>query len=100
MRPDPDLMLILFFAGSMAIGVPLVRAIARRISGSATPPAPQLPSDLAQRLERLEQIAEATQLEVERMAEGQRFTTKLLTERAQERAAQERIPDRAPERMQ
>jgi hypothetical protein len=33
------------------------------------------------RLERIEQIVEASALEIERMAESQRFTTKLLVER-------------------
>lgn len=38
---------------------------------------------IAMRLERLEQSAETTALEVERISEGQRFTTKLLAERGQ-----------------
>ena len=39
-------------------------------------------AEIAQRLQRLEQGVDATAIEVERIAEGQRFTTKLLTERA------------------
>ena len=39
-------------------------------------------SDLNKRLERLEQTVDATALEVERISEGQRFTTKLLAEKA------------------
>jgi hypothetical protein len=35
------------------------------------------------RLARLEQAVESIAIEVERISEGQRFTTKLLTERAQ-----------------
>ena len=34
------------------------------------------------RLDRLEQLAESTALDVERLAEGQRFTARLLAERA------------------
>lgn len=37
--------------------------------------------DIAQRLARLEQASDSTALEVERIAEGQRFATKLLAER-------------------
>ena len=36
-----------------------------------------------ERMTRLEQAVESIALEVERISEGQRFTTKLLTERAQ-----------------
>lgn len=37
--------------------------------------------ELAQRLARVEHIVEATALEIERISEGQRFTTKLLSDR-------------------
>jgi len=37
--------------------------------------------EMAQRLERIEQGVEGTALEIERLAEGQRFTAKLLAER-------------------
>jgi hypothetical protein len=33
------------------------------------------------RLNRVEQIVEATAIEIERISEGQRFTTKLLSEK-------------------
>lgn len=35
------------------------------------------------RLTRVEQIVEATAIEIERISEGQRFTTKLLSERSE-----------------
>ena len=44
-------------------------------------------SEIAHRLARLEQAVDATALEVERISEGQRFTTKLLSERGRESAA-------------
>ncbi|MDB4881398.1 MAG: hypothetical protein JWL95_164 [Gemmatimonadetes bacterium] len=47
------------------------------------------------RLARLEQAVEAIAIEVERISEGQRFTTKLLSERAQ--AGQARLIDSPPE---
>jgi len=41
---------------------------------------------IEQRLERIEQAVEAVAVEMERVAEGQRFTAKLLAERAASRA--------------
>jgi hypothetical protein len=66
------------------IGAPIARAIARRIErgpGGGTG-MQSLPNDVGQRLERMEQAIDAIAVEVERIAEGQRFTTKLLAERA------------------
>lgn len=82
MGPDADLVVILSFTTAMVIGFPIARAIARRISAKTEQISQQLPSDLAAKLQRIEQITEATQIEVERLAEGQRFTTKLLSERS------------------
>ncbi|MFN2603706.1 MAG: hypothetical protein ABR582_13255 [Gemmatimonadaceae bacterium] len=45
-----------------------------------TEPQPQLARDSNDRLERLEQGVEAIAIEVERISEGQRFVTKLLSE--------------------
>lgn len=39
-------------------------------------------NDISQRLARLEQAMDATAVEIERISEGQRFTTKLLFERS------------------
>jgi hypothetical protein len=67
-----------------AIGVPIARAIARRIEGGirggGMPAA--LPNDVGERLERMEQAIDAIAVEVERIAEGQRFTSKILAARA------------------
>ncbi|HEX3158836.1 MAG TPA: hypothetical protein VHQ45_09995 [Gemmatimonadaceae bacterium] len=50
--------------------------------------APELTSDaIEQRLGRIEQAVDAIAIEMERVSEGQRFTTKLLADR---------IPDRIP----
>jgi hypothetical protein len=51
-----------------------------------------------ERMARLEQAVEAIALEVERISEGQRFTTKLLTERAAEPAPRMQ-PSDAPRRV-
>ena len=62
----------------LAIGVPLVRAYTRRLDAESRNP--RVPSEVTQRLERMEQTLEAVAIEVERITEGQRFTTKLLSE--------------------
>lgn len=63
--------------------LPLIIAFARRIWRRSNAPAPaQLPSDLSDRLARLEAMGETTALEVERIGEGQRFVTRLMTDRA------------------
>lgn len=66
----------------MFVMMPLVIAYARRIWRRPAPVTNQLPSDLGERLARLEQMGETTALEVERIGEGQRFVTRLLTDRA------------------
>ena len=63
------------------IGAPIARAIARRIERGGGN-MQSLPNDVGARLERMEQAIDAIAVEVERIAEGQRFTSKLLAERA------------------
>jgi hypothetical protein len=59
---------------------PLAFAFARRIWKRTTaPPRPAL-GESTQRLERIEQAIEAVAIEVERISEGQRFVTRVLTE--------------------
>ncbi|MGI8618092.1 MAG: hypothetical protein ACR2L6_03270 [Gemmatimonadaceae bacterium] len=57
---------------------PIVFAYARRIWNRA--PAPRVNPAEAGRLERIEQAVEAIAVEVERVSEGQRFVTKLLSD--------------------
>jgi hypothetical protein len=61
-----------------AIGIPLVKAYSRKIDADAKNP--RIPSEVTNRLERIERAVEAVAIEVERISEGQRFTTKLLSE--------------------
>jgi hypothetical protein len=71
----------------MVLGIPLVLVHARKLwmRDSA---AKSSASDLSDhRLERIEQAIDAMAVEVERIAEGQRFVTKLLADRGQERAS-------------
>jgi len=62
----------------LAIGVPLARAFSRRMDAESRNP--RLPTEVTERLERMEHALDSVALEVERISEGQRFTTKLLSE--------------------
>jgi hypothetical protein len=68
--------------GVIAIGVPMIRAITRRWERKALPPEPPS-AELVARLERIELAVEAVAVEVERIAEAQRFSAKLMAEQAQ-----------------
>ena len=52
------------------------------------------PGHVAEKLERIEQAVEATALEVERMAEANRFLAKLLADRVASSAPLSRTPER------
>ena len=80
---DEDIIIpIAFFIAIviLGIGIPLVRALARK--WERAPLRPELPADLRDRLARIEQGMDSIAIEVERISEGQRFTTKLFAERA------------------
>lgn len=63
----------------LATGIPLARAIAKRIATPRPRALPPSPAD-TERMERMERAIEAISIEVERIAESQRFMTKLLAE--------------------
>lgn len=69
-----------FFAMVIAIvvGRPLVKSYTKRVEAGSRQQ--QIPGEVMNRLERIEQAVEAIAVEVERISEGQRFTTKLLSE--------------------
>ena len=71
------------------IGLPLARAFARRMDRKAAAPA-QMPAEVSAQLNHLSQAVDAIALEVERITEGQRFTTRLLSE--QRDAARQTLP--------
>jgi len=100
-RLSPDELL----AGSAAVGsaatlVALVvlysmgrairRLVRRRAPAAPAQAAQSAQPNLAPRIERLEHAIESIAVEMERVAEGQRFSAKLLAER---------LPERMPERM-
>jgi len=70
------------------IGLPLARAFARRMDRRAV--STQIPNEVSAQLTQLNQAVDAIALEVERISEGQRFTTRLLSE--QRDAARATLP--------
>ena len=85
---DEDIIVpVAFFMTAIiiSIGIPLVRGLVRRWDRSNAQPS--LPADTSARLERIEQAIDAMSIEVERIAEGQRFVTRMMSDRSQERVA-------------
>jgi hypothetical protein len=76
---------------AIIIGLPLARAFGRRMDRRGTQ---QIPSDLSHQIGQLNQAVDAIALEVERISEGQRFTTRLLSE--QRDAARQTLPTSTP----
>ena len=64
---------------AIIIGLPLARAFARRMDRKSGGTA-QIPSEVSAQLAHLSQAVDAIAVEVERISEGQRFTTRLLSE--------------------
>ncbi|MCA0375028.1 MAG: hypothetical protein LCH84_05135 [Gemmatimonadetes bacterium] len=69
---------VVTFVGIVSIGTPFAKAMARRIERRGES---RVPDEVARRLAAIEQAVESVAIEVERISEGQRFTTKLLAER-------------------
>ena len=76
--------------GGFVLMIPLVLAFARRIWRGGKR-APSFDFESSPRLQRMEQAIESIGIEVERIGEAQRFTTKVLTDRQPESVAN-RIP--------
>ena len=72
-----------FFAtiAVIALGIPIIRLIGKRIERPPMLP-PTTPAETTMRLERIEQAIEAVAIEVEQIAEAQRFSAKLMAEQA------------------
>ena len=78
----PDNVAAVTAAFTLLVLFPIAIAFARRIwkRGSSPAQQTQLPVQIDQRLERLEQGIDAIAIEIERVTEGQRFVTRLLSE--------------------
>jgi hypothetical protein len=77
-----------FTIAAIIIGLPIARAFARRMDRKGG--VAQIPSEVSSQLAQLNQAVDAIALEVERISEGQRFTTRLLSE--QRDAARQTLP--------
>jgi hypothetical protein len=79
---DPDAVTAVFLLTALAVLVPLSIGISRRLwRRPPVAPASALEDKVSPRLDRLEQAVDAIAIEVERISEGQRFVTKVMTER-------------------
>lgn len=78
--PGAQQVIYMFFVtlAVIAIGIPLARAFGRWLDRRGHVPA--VPADVTARLDRIEQAVETVAVEVERISEGQRFSSKLLAE--------------------
>jgi len=75
-----ELMLFTGLMATLGCVTKIVLSIVNRRRAVTGPAVPAL-EEIAQRLGRMEQALDATAVEVERISEAQRFTTKLLVER-------------------
>jgi hypothetical protein len=88
--PGELIPIVLFIMmGVTAIGYPIARAFARKVDRESLQP--KVPPEIMGRLERMELAIDSIAVEVERISEGQRFTTKLLSERQPQQ-----LPPRQP----
>jgi hypothetical protein len=82
--PNPDAMAesVAIIGGLLTIFVlfPLTLAYARRLWRRGAVAVAELPKVLAERLTRLDQAVDAIAIEVERISEGQRFLTKIMSD--------------------
>ena len=67
-----------FTVAAIIILLPLARALARKMDRRST--AAVVPPEVSAQLEHLNRAVDAIAVEVERISEGQRFTTRLLTD--------------------
>ncbi|MFI5239226.1 MAG: hypothetical protein ACHQQP_05400 [Gemmatimonadales bacterium] len=79
MDPGQTKVAIIAVSGAFAVPVALMYMWVHRPSAKAQLPSARTDPALEARLERIEVAVQAIALETERIAEGQRFTTKLLT---------------------
>ena len=76
--PEPIIICFILFVLS-PIALSMSRLIWKR--GSRTAPVPSASPESGERLEQIQQSVDAIAIEVERVSEGQRFVTRLLSER-------------------
>lgn len=87
---DPDLVTIIAGIFAVSVGYPFARALSSRIERRAI--TNEDTTEIRRRLDAIEGAVDTIAVEVERMAEAQRFTARLLSERPGE------VPRVAPPR--
>jgi hypothetical protein len=81
--PGELIPIVLFIVtGATVVLWPVARAFGRKLDRDSLQP--KVPPEIMGRLERMEMAIDSIAVEVERISEGQRFTTKLLSERQQQ----------------
>lgn len=84
MRPEDMVVAIAGIAMTAYVFRSIIGLIGRRLDARARP---AFNPEADQRLARIEQAVDAIAVEVERISEGQRFTTRLLSDRGQGQSA-------------
>lgn len=81
MSDSAQAIMVLGVCATVAISVVSIgKAYVRSIEASKKVSRPEVAPDVQERMSRIEQAVDAIAIEVERMSEGQRFTTRLLAE--------------------
>lgn len=78
--PDPDLAMILSFVTVVILLISVATVVTKAIERRGVRPTKEL-TEMAERLARIEHAVESIAIEVERVSEAQRFTTRILSER-------------------
>lgn len=76
----PEEFFILMMVAVIFIGMPMAIAYARRIWKKGIQTVSEIPQDVYDRFNRIDQAIDSVALEVERIGENQRYVTKLVTE--------------------
>lgn len=76
--------MVALIAVTAILSFSVVRIVTAIISRNRQPALPPAHDRTEERLARIEQAVDAIAVEVERISEGQRFTTKLLSEKSRE----------------
>lgn len=92
-QPNANQMTAITIVGTIFVLAPIAIGLTirmlRRTPMAITPP---IPKEVVDRLERMEQGIDAMAVEMERVGEGQRFVTQLLSDRAKKAALPEGVP--------
>jgi hypothetical protein len=91
--PDPDMVVGVSFVLALSFVLPISIAIAKRIWRGSPHPQAAKTDEIAPRLDRLEHAMDAVAIEIERISEGQRFVTKIFTERPAANDLAQRVDD-------